>query len=251
MPYREKKIYSGKYLEIEIYPISKEQKNKSRVQKRKESRREQKNLNAKNAKKHLIRLANTNFTNKDLAVHLTYTNKYLPKSSEEAKKHVINYLRRIKHYRKKHGLSELKYIAIIEYKEQIEGEKEVRIHHHIIMSGGMDRDKVEDLWGKGRSNADRLQEDEFGYTALAIYASKDPRGNKRWTQSRNLIQPTIAPPNDCKYSRKKVFELSKNQGNKEDFNKLYEGYFFTDHKVTINEKTQAISIYIRMRKIKD
>ena len=88
MPYREKRIYSGKYLEVEIYSISKKERNKKRKRKQKESLTKQKNLNDKNAKKHLIRLVNANFSDNDLAVHLTYDNKNVPTSEDEARKHL-------------------------------------------------------------------------------------------------------------------------------------------------------------------
>ena len=103
MPYREKRIYSGKMLEVEIYPISLKEKRKSRSKKRKESKIKQKNLNEKNAKKHLVRLLNTNFTDKDISLTLTYDNKNLPKNEDEARRDVVNYIRRLKNYRKRRG----------------------------------------------------------------------------------------------------------------------------------------------------
>lgn len=247
MPYREKKIYSGKMLEVEIYPISQRQKKQPRSKKIKETLPKQKKLNDKNAKKHLIRLLNTNFTDKDLAVHLTYTEDKLPVDEEEARRDVTNYLRRIKHYRKKNNLEPLKYIAVIEHKEKEEG-KTVRLHHHIVMSGGMDRDKVEELWGKGRANADRLKADEFGYEGLARYISKDPRGSKRWTQSKNLKQPTVRV-SDSRFSRRKIEKVASTPEDREAFSKLYPGYILNDCKVEVNEITAGIHIYIRMRKL--
>lgn len=247
MIYREKKIYAGSILEVEIYPISKQERNHSRKKKEKESLTKQKNLNDKNARKHLIRLINTNFTDKDLAVHLTYSDKELPESEEQARKDVANYLRRIKHYRKKNGLEDLKYIAVIEYKDKEEG-KSIRLHHHLIISG-MDRDKAEELWGKGRANADRLKADEFGYEAIGRYITKDPKGNKRWTQSKNLKQP-IVKVNDFKYSKKKVNEVAKSQGDKILLNKMYPEYLLNDYKADVNELTGYTYLYIKMRKIR-
>ena len=69
MPIREKKFYCGKYLDIEIYPITKQEQKQKRKKKEKESRKVQKNLNDKNAKKHLRRILNTNFTDEDVVVH--------------------------------------------------------------------------------------------------------------------------------------------------------------------------------------
>jgi len=246
MAVREKKIYSGKILEIEIYNITKLERSKSRKKKLKESLNKQKNINNKNARKQLTRLANTNFTDKDLAVHLTYDNKNLPQSEEEAKKDVVNYIRRLNHYRKKRGIPPVKYIAVIEFKEQQEG-KDIRMHHHMFMDGLVDRDTVENIWAKGRANADRLKSDEFGYEGLSRYISKDPKGKKRWMQSRGLIQPTIRI-NDNKYSNKKMWTLSKCQGDKEELQKLYPGYIVTDFYVEIN-KYIGTQILMKMRKL--
>lgn len=246
MPYREKRIYSGKMLEVEIYPISLKEKRKSRSKKRKESKIKQKNLNEKNAKKHLVRLLNTNFTDKDISLTLTYDNKNLPKNEDEARRDVVNYIRRLKNYRKRRGLPEIKYVAVIEYREAERG-KSVRLHHHLIMDGAVDRDTVERLWKKGRCNADRLRADEFGYEGLARYISKDPKGKKRWTQSRNLVQPTVKI-NDSKYSRKKVYELFMEKGNARKFEELYPGYLYTDSQTPINDIT-GTAVYIKMRRI--
>ncbi len=250
MPWREKKIYSGKMLEVEIYPITKKQQKEPRKKKEKLSKPKQKNLNEKNARKHLIRLINTNFTDKDLAVHLTYKDGELPATEEEARKDVINYIRRIKRHRKKEGLPDIKYIAVIEHQEEEEpaaGKRKKRIHHHIIMSG-MDRDTAEEIWQKGRANADRLEADEFGYEGIARYITKDPKGKKRWTSSLNLKKPRV-DVNDHKYSRKKVDHLSTAQGDRDTFNKLYPGYYLNDCTVTVNDVTAAKHLHIRMRKI--
>ena len=121
------------------------------------------------------------------------------------------------------------------------------MHHHIVISGDVGRDNAEKLWKKGRANADRLQADEFGYEALARYISKDPQGKKRWTQSRNLKQPTIRV-SDYKYSNRKVNQLATNQGDKTEFEKLYPGYIYTSYEVQINEVTAGTYIYLKMRK---
>lgn len=247
MPYREKKIYSGKILEVEIFPISENEKKMSRAKKEKVTTPKQKNLNDKNAKKHLIRLLNTNFTDEDLVVHLTYKNSTLPQNEEEARRDITNYLRRIKHYRKKNNLPPLKYIAVIEYKESAGKKKGVRIHHHIVINK-MDRDIAEQLWGKGRANADRLQGDEFGYEGLARYITKDPQGSKRWTQSKNLKQPTVRV-NDCKYTRRKTEKIASCPDDKMLFEKLYPGYIFTKCQVEQNDISAGNYIYIKMRKV--
>ena len=83
----------------------------------------------------------------------------------------------------------------------------------------MDRDKAEELWGKGMANTSRMQANELGFEELANYISKDLRGKKRWSQSKNIVIP-VPDINDYKYSNKKLYELSQNQGEREVFEKL-------------------------------
>lgn len=246
MAIREKRFLCGKYLEVEIYPISKHEQKKSRLRKKKESRKEQKNLNDKNARKNLRRRIHANFDNNDLFLSISYDKNHLPKSEEAAIKDRNNYIRRIKNYRKKHGLEELKYISVLEYRQATEDKRtKTRVHHHIVISG-MDREKIEELWGKGTVNANRLQANELGFEELANYLSKDPKGKKRWSQSRNIIIP-LPEINDYKFSNRKVYELSNNQGNKAEFERLYPGFIYTAHEVVINEINGGTYIYIKMR----
>lgn len=68
--YREKKIYSGKILEVELYPVYKSGREiPRRAKKEKLSTKEQRNLNDKNARKKLTRLINTNFGEGDIVIH--------------------------------------------------------------------------------------------------------------------------------------------------------------------------------------
>ena len=149
---------------------------------------------------------------------------------------------------KRNGLDELKYIAVLEYREATDDKRtKTRIHHHIIISG-MDRDKAEELWGKGTANANRMQANELGFEELANYLSKDPRGKKRWSQSKNIVIP-LPKINDYKYSNKKLYELSQNQGEREVFEKLYPGFIYTGHDVAFNDVDGGIYVYIKMRRL--
>lgn len=110
----------------------------------------------------------------------------------------------------------------------------------------MDRDKAEELWGKGTANANRMQANELGFEELANYLSKDPRGKKRWSQSKNIVIP-VPDINDYKYSNKKLYELSQNQGEREVFEKLYPGFIYTGHNVVVNDIYGGTYVYIKMR----
>lgn len=199
--YRTKTITSGSIVECEIFPIWK---NRSEVKKAREyvTPEAQRAVNERNAKKTIIRKINTNFTSEDVVCHLTYAGE--PPSLDEARKDIRNYIRRIKDFRRRYNLPEMKYIYVIEFDDGETGRLK-RIHQHIIMSA-IDRDIAEGLWGKGRANCDRLKPDEYGLEALARYMVKDPRGVKRWAGSRNLLEPivTIADHKVSKHQIEKI-----------------------------------------------
>lgn len=185
------------------------------------SRPTQDNLNDKNSKRYLVQIVNGNFTEADYHISATYKNKFLPKTIEEAEKEVGNFIRRIKNKIKKEGLGELKFVIVTEYKfAKDNDEKPIRIHHHIIMSGNLNRDIIEDLWSKrkkkgekkgerlGTINVDRLQLDKNGLEALCEYITKTKKSKKRWSSSRNLVRP-YSTKNDSKFSKREVERIAK------------------------------------------
>ena len=215
---REKKTDCADYREVDIIPRTEEAEKATRGKrgkKRKAQRPKQKGLNDKNAKRYLVQLGNGNFHAGDLHTSCTYSVDNLPGTVEQAEKIVNNYLRRIAYRRQKMGLEPLKYILVTEYKFSKDGQQLKRIHHHIIMNGGMDRDEVEMMWTGQRVNwrkadsadkkeaaayrdsveklgwvnADRLQMNENGIEGLCKYIIKDPQGKKRYSSSRNLERP--------------------------------------------------------------
>ncbi len=233
---REKKIYCGdKYLEVDILPYTENQMRRSgkRSKKEKVTPPPQRNLNDKNARRYITQTANANFGKGDLHVTVTYKPKYLPKTEADAGREKANYIRRINHRRKREGLPPGKYICVTEYGNN------GRIHHHIIMDGGLDRDVVEGLWRRrrkkgelegeriGYANADRLQPDENGVAALAKYITKNPGGKKRWSCSQNLIRPW-SRTNDSKYGIRQVERLANAPPNPEHWEKKYPGYRITN-----------------------
>lgn len=147
---REKVVHCGKdFIAPEIYPYSGQQQRSAGRKRGKKicvSAPKQKNLNDRRAKRYFIQLANSNFGVGDLAVHLTYAPEHLPECVEEAMKIVSKFLRRAAYLRKKLGLSPLKYLLVTQVGRKRDGTH--RIHHHILMNGGLDRDTVESLWWK-------------------------------------------------------------------------------------------------------
>ena len=253
MFYREKKVDCGRYREVDIIPRTDSAERAVRGKRRKRqrvSKPKQKDLNEKNSKRYLVQLGNGNFGAGDLHVTLTYSAKHLPQTVEEAERRIGNYLNRVAYRRKKLGLPPLKYILVTEYgyakDDPDHTGRPVRIHHHVIMNAGLDRDEVEMMWTAerinwrkydadhsygdtveriGYVNADRIQTNENGIEALCKYVMKNPKGKKRWSSSRNLVRPVERPPADGKYSKKKVEALAKSNDRGLDFfQKRFHGY---------------------------
>lgn len=242
--YRVKTIKSGNFLESEIYPLWKSKGQATKAKKQMESRKTQKNLNDKNAKKIIIRKVNSNFTEEDIMATLTY--KGSPPDEKQARKDIQNYIRRIREFRRKNELPELKYIYVIEFEK--EGNAKKKIHHHILINS-MDRDVVEKLWTKGYANSKRLQPDEFGLEGIARYMTKDPKGTKRWCASKNLKKPIVSIADHKKgFSKRQVGEIAKNQGDAQAiFEKVYKGYIFSDIQVKYSDFVSGAYLYTRMR----
>lgn len=257
---REKKIYCGdKYLEVDIYPRTEDRRRikGKRSKKKVLSAPKQKRLNDKNATRYFIQTLNSNFDEGDLHITATYSKEELPDTLEDAEREARNYIRRIDYRMNKEGLPKLKYILVTEGTTEKDTDKPIRIHHHIIINKGLDRDVVESLWCRRRKkgekegkrigfvNADRLQPNEFGLEAVGRYLSKDPRGKKRWTGSHNLIKPW-SRDNNVKYSKRQIEIVIRND-DKQFWESQYQEYWLTEYKSVYNEFT-GWSVYLKLRK---
>lgn len=238
MKSREKRIISGNYLEVEYFPVTEH--GHRHDHKKRLSRIEQQNLNEKNAKKKLTRLINTNFKVGDILIHCTYRDDEIPTTEAELIKDIQNYFRRVKEYRKKHGLPKIKYIYVIECKNG-------RWHWHGIMSA-MDRDTAEKLWKHGDfTNADRFQPTaKEGGEAFARYISKKPMGARRWNCSTNLKQPT-EKIKDGTHTRSKMARIARDRvDDAEYWERKYKGYKFISATPMYNEFNGWWYIYVKM-----
>lgn len=247
--YRVKTIRAGGMLECEIFPIWATQGEASRAKKAKESRKAQKNLNDKNTRKKIMRLTNNNFTDADLWGTFGYDDENLPASPEQAQKDITNFIRRIKRRRKKLGLPPLRYIYVTEWKQEADEDGgEIRAHHHIILSGDMDRDEIESLWNGGaypQTRRLRVKED-CGLNGLACYLSKGAKGQKRWGHSTNLKMPvpTVA---DRKFTRRQAEQIAIDENAAPAlFEKLYKGYGFRQIDIKRSDFVAGAYIYVQM-----
>ena len=247
--YRVKTIRSGKLLECEIYPIWATKSDAGRAKKARESRLAQKNLNHKNVRKKIMRLANVNFTDADIWGTFGYDNNKLPTTPEQARKDVVNFIRRIKRRYKKRGLPTLRYLYVTEWRRESDEEgSAIRVHHHVIMSGGMDRDEIEQLWNGGaypHTRRLRIKED-CGLNGVACYLAKGTKGQKYWGHSTNLKQPVITIA-DSKLSRRQVERIVKDENSLPvRFENLYGNYKFRDAQIKRSDIVSGAYIYAQM-----
>lgn len=226
-------------MDVMIYPVY--TKTPVRRKKAKPTSEVQQKLNEIYAEEKLIRIANANFTPRDYKVELTYSSEYLPQSDEDADRELTNFLRRVKRYRKQHGLSELKYIAVTE-----KGSRSGRYHHHLVMSGDIELFDLVALWGKGIVGSDLLIFDENGIANLVKYMMKQLKEfiGKKYKRSRNMIVPE-AKKRDNRFSKRMIVELAKDTENRVEYEKLYEGYHLSKADAIFNDVNGGV--FLRMR----
>lgn len=239
---REQVYVCGEYMDADIYPVF--QKPGARRKRCKPTSEIQAKLNQRNAEKKLTRLIHNNFTENDIALHLTYRNGEEPENEADALRVLGNFIKRLKRRYKKAG-KELKYISCTEY-----GKKTGRVHHHLIINGGYDRDEIEKLWGRGYANSKRLQFEEDGVTGLARYIAKDKHFFKRWNQSRNLDIPEAAQY-DGQLNMDDIAEIKEAIDSKsayQYFEERYPDFELVEAVYTQNNINRGIYIHFEMRR---
>ena len=151
-------------------------------------------------------LVKGNFSENDYFISLTYADKFLPESAEEAEAQFRKYIKDLRKEAKKRGVDNLKYIYVTEC-----GKTKGRFHHHMILQNCIPRDLVEGLWSKqirpfhperemiGWANVKRIQVTGPDFmTRISKYLTKNPSGKKRWKQSTGLVLPgTSKADNVC------------------------------------------------------
>ena len=257
--YNAKTIKAGSQLEVQIYELwPTGSQNKS--DRKRATRKEQESLNHKYTQQRLVRLINANFTDKDTMLTLTYDD---APTEEDAYKTIRNYILAIK---RKFKDVDVKYIYCTE-----SGEK--RVHHHVMINIP-DRDTLEDMWCSaserarkrknpnykikkyGRTQARRLQPDDYGLTGIAKYMSKDSKVNKKkYCCSKNLTKPTETKTKTLKgkrITRAFVRRLAEDESfAKIELLKLFPDCQFNDITIKQTPYTKGYYIYARLKVIED
>ncbi len=191
MPYIKGTCKAGRTKEYCFYYSSRyhSKKEGKRAKKGKPTSEAQKKVNARQAEKKLIRKINANFTPDDLYLTLSYKPEEKPKDREEMRKHMENFLRRIRRIYKK-AEKVLKYIWVAEIGSR------GAMHFHIILSG-IEVSKIRKAWTFGHVNFQYMW-DDGNYKRLAEYfvkysektmGTEEELQGKRWNGSKNLITP--------------------------------------------------------------
>ena len=259
---KEKNTKAGKLLDIDFYPcFDNGKKIPSGPKITKGSTEAQKKYNDIKAQKNVIYLINENFDENDLIGHLTYAPEYAPQNEDEARRDMVNALRRIKRMRERElekviaALKKLPYdetFADLRKKLELKRDKlsapfkymyviekvtyqrgpfkgNDNWHFHIFMTGGLERSEVEAIWKKGvRSNVDQFQPDRFGPEAMAKYMAKDPQGTKRFACSRNMSRTYKQPKiKNARFGAGHLAKLSQERCDDAQYwEKKYPGYRF-------------------------
>ena len=221
MGYRTRTILSGDILEMETFPIfGRQYEKRTRAARARITPERMERANQAAAMRRIVRLANCNFTDRDIHLTLTYGEGQVP-SYEQAQRDVKNFLRRVQRLREKRGLEKAGYIYVIEDNES--GMKK-RIHAHMLLSGGLSREELEACWRKGWANADRLQPNEEGLAAIAKYITKAQKNRKKWVCSRGLKQPKIRT-SDTKLTQRRVERIAEELPAvwREELRRIYRG----------------------------
>lgn len=236
-------IFHGNYLNVNIYPVFSAKSPKGcRKRKANPTSEIQQQLNERYAKEKIVFLLNNNFTENDYAVHLTYDKQHLPQDFEAAAHEEDKFIRRLRRALKKLRI-ELKYYSALE-----EGSKSGRLHHHIIMSGGLPIGDIAKLWGNGYIQVKPLQFNETGITDLGYYISKETKGRKRLKHTRNLKMPTERK-RDGRISRKKLNDIVNFNVDVNDFcRNTYIGYELADMERVYNDVNGNYYVTFRLYK---
>ena len=258
MGYRRRTTVSGPRIDAEVFPVfGRMQRGALRRAKSELTSKAQQRANEERSRLRLIQLVEANFTDKDVSIGLDYGGDN-PPTPERIDKDIRNFINRVKRYRRRNGLPEMRYIYAIGGDEMPSpGYSGTRPHAHMITQGDIDRDELEKMWGHGRANTKRLQPLDEGLGGIAVYFTKQiqdrppKKGVHKWRCSKKLIHPEPRSI-DAKMPNSRVRRIAYDfEGQaKEVMEKLYPGYVFQKCVVRYSDIVPGVYIRCVLRKIK-
>lgn len=237
----------GPMMEIEAYPVFKQRFEAWRAARAERTSAAQEEVNDRNARMQLDRIIQHNFPEyESYVIGLDYEVQPTPEQAEKDRQTFIRGCRRLY---KKAGV-EFKWLAVTPWLTAT-GRPTKRLHHHIVITGGVDENAIRALWMKrrnGRIHLDPLQPDANGVTGLSRYLHKHLHGSKRWTGSRNLKMPKAVYPKRH-MSKKRAYKLAMDyEAARSIFEKQHKDYRFVSMEVRFSSAVDGAYIYVRMRR---
>lgn len=245
--YKTRTIRSGNMTEVECYPVYSFAYRRT-LKNCKPTSEAMQIVNDRNSRKKFERLAECNFcVGKDYALTLTYEGT-APEDQAICSRDLRNYLARVNRARKKAGLKKAKCMGVIQT-----GEKG-RLHHHLLIEGGLDRDRMEQLWGHGFANCDRIQASKGGLTAICRYMTrcfdaKRDKGRHRYFYTRNLDHRPRVTESRTRISRRQAERIREDADLEGEaiMRKKYPGLRLEDLTIRQSEWLPGCYIYARLR----
>ncbi len=219
---REKKVRFGKnFLDVDLYEMDDGQFTIEKRAKRKHiSPPHILAANDRHSRNNLRQLIVHNFGAGDYYLTPTYAGK--PPPLEEAQRQCANFFNRLKRLYSRYGI-EFRGIYVTEGGRPKEDGTHTRVHHHIVINGGVPREEIEKCW-QGRQSKD--DETRRGYCNTAVIYTEDGdrgceriaeymaksrtkgqgKGLHRWNGTRNLKRP-VETIIDNKFSKRSTAEL--------------------------------------------
>lgn len=263
-------IRAGKSLEVMCHPIMKRPPEAAkREAKRRRTTPAMEKINQRNLERKAFRLAEHNFT--PLAMVFTGTFEYpsaddigmmnlddvwnewmerkLPEHVDDVRRVVRNFLGRVR--RKMQNPKALKWMLRIEEKVKYEalGLPPCFHVHMLIEAEGLSQDDISRQWPFGFSRCDRFDMAHDGAHRVAQYMTKNKRGGRWFSHSRNLKLPSPRV-SDRKVSRRRAFRIASDVrvDGRAILEGLYPGYrLMEEPRVTYSDYMPGCYIYARMR----
>lgn len=270
-------IRAGASLEVMCHPLLIQwPEGAKREAKRRKTGEKQAAINARNLERQIMRLAEANFHHLK-AVILTGTYEYpnaddvgmmniddvwkdwharkLPEGVEDVRRDVRNMLGRIRRRMSSKGQDDrgLRWILRIEEDDKLDAfGLPTRYHIHMLIEAeGLSQSEIADEWRFGFTRCDRFDLVHDGAARIAHYITKNKRGGRWVSHSRNLKKP-VERVSDRKVSRRRLQRIAEDvrRDGRLILEKLYPGYRVQGEiTVRYSDYMPGAYIYCRMRRL--